>query len=259
MSVGQELQRAEAGNLQIANRNEEEMEIDLFALLLRLLDKWYILAVAALLGACIMAGYSFFIATPMYESTAKLYVVNSKDSAINLSDLQIGNYLAKDYREVFTNIHVQDEVSKRLGLNYTYAQLRNMVSVTNPSDTRILYITVKSADPEEAMNMANTFAAVAQEFVVSIMQAEQPTNFEEARISTRPISPNKTRNVMMGFVAGGVLAAAFIVLQFIMDDYIRTSEDIEQAAGVPLLGMISEQEFETAMRGKKKGKKANAA
>ncbi|MFQ9448332.1 MAG: hypothetical protein ACLR4A_14210 [Christensenellales bacterium] len=71
-----------------------------------------------------------------------------KDSAINLSDLQVGNYLASDYTEVFSNWHVHEMVLERLGLDYTYSQLSNMVSVTNPQDTRILYVAVQSSDPQ---------------------------------------------------------------------------------------------------------------
>ena len=73
-----------------------EETIDLIELLNRILDHWLLVAICALVGAAIMGVYSFYIATTMYQSTAKLYVVNSKDSAINLSDLQIGSYLTGD-------------------------------------------------------------------------------------------------------------------------------------------------------------------
>ena len=157
-----------------------EETIDLIELLNRILDHWLLVAICALVGAAIMGVYSFYIATPMYQSTAKLYVVNSKDSAINLSDLQIGNYLAQDYQEVFYNWHVQDRVIEELGLNYSYGQLRNMVSVSNPTNTRILYITVTDKDPEEARQIAGTFAKVACEFIAVKMDQQQPNIFEEA-------------------------------------------------------------------------------
>ena len=75
-------------------RGNEDDEINLVELLYRLIEKWKIVALASLLGALIAAVYTFCFITPMYTATSKLYVVNTKDSAINLSDLQIGNYLA---------------------------------------------------------------------------------------------------------------------------------------------------------------------
>ena len=216
-------------------------EIDLVELAIRLLDKWYWIALAAVIGLVLSGIYTFFIVTPMYESTAKLYVVNSKDSAINLSDLQIGNYLAKDYREVFNNWHVHERVLTELGLDYTYTQLNKMVSVSNPSDTRILAVTVSNPDPVEAQKMAEMYARVACEFIAVKMDQEQPNVFEEARVPILPSSPNKARNLAIGILLGALLAMAVITIQFVMDDRIRTPEDIEKILHVPTLGTVTEQ------------------
>ena len=112
-----------------AQQSQEAMEIDLVELLIRFVDKWYWIVASALVCTVIFAVYTFQFVTPLYQSTAKLYVVNSKNSAINLSDLQIGNYLAKDYKEVFTNWHVHERVIAELNLPYSYSQLNRMVSV----------------------------------------------------------------------------------------------------------------------------------
>ena len=126
-------------------RGNEDDEINIVELLYRWIEKWKIIALASLLGALIAAVYTFCFITPMYTATSKLYVVNTKDSAINLSDLQIGNYLASDYTEVFSNWHVHEMVLQRLGLDYTYSQLAGMVSVKNPKDTRrISFLAVPS-------------------------------------------------------------------------------------------------------------------
>ena len=194
-----------------AQQSQEAMEIDLVELLIRFVDKWYWIVASALVCTVIFAVYTFQFVTPLYQSTAKLYVVNSKNSAINLSDLQIGNYLAKDYKEVFTNWHVHERVIAELNLPYSYSQLNRMVSVNNPSDTRILYITVTSANPQEAKAMADMYAKVACEFIAVKMDQEQPNVFEEARVPTTPSSPNKTRNLLIGFILGAMIAIAIII------------------------------------------------
>lgn len=221
---------------------DDGVSIDLYALVIRLVEKWYIMFATALVGAIIAGVVTFCFITPTYQATSKLYVVSQKDSAINLSDLQIGNYLAKDYQEVFKNWYVHEAVVTRLGLPYSYDQLRKMVKVSNPSDTRILYITATSTNPAEAQAMANTYAEVAQSFIASRMDSKEPTMFETALLPTRPAAPNKTQNILLGFVLGFALAAGIIVIAFVMDDYVRTSDDIERYLGLPTLGTIMLQE-----------------
>ena len=240
-----------------------EDEIDLVELMYRLLEKWKIIVLACILGALIAGAYTIFFVTPMYTATSKLYVVNAKDSAINLSDLQIGNYLASDYTEVFSNWHVHEMVLERLGLDYTYSQLSNMVSVTNPKDTRILYVTVVSDDPQEAKDMADTYAQVAREFIAVKMDTEQPNIFEEALLPGRPSSPNKTKNVLLGFVIGLVISCGIIIVQFLMDDRLRSADDIEKYIQLPTLGVMpkqtkSAQTRRGTMKGRKEGKDGEA-
>ena len=216
-------------------------EVDLIELLYRLIEKWKIIVLACLFGALIAAVCTFYFITPMYTATSKLYVVNTKDSAINLSDLQIGNYLASDYTEVFSNWHVHEMVLQRLGLDYTYSQLAEMVSVENPKDTRILYVNVVSDDPQEAKDMADTYAQVAREFIAVKMDTEQPNIFEEALLPSRPSSPNKSKNIIMGFMIGLVLSCSVIIAQFLMDDRLRSADDIEKYVQLPTLGVMPKQ------------------
>mgnify|MGYP004638778751 FL=1 len=234
----------------LVGQSEESVdgEIDLVELLYRLIEKWKIIVLACLFGALIAAVCTFYFITPMYTATSKLYVVNAKDSAINLSDLQIGNYLASDYTEVFSNWHVHEMVLQRLGLDYTYSQLAEMVSVENPKDTRILYVNVVSDDPQEAKDMADTYAQVAREFIAVKMDTEQPNIFEEALLPSRPSSPNKSRNIIMGFMIGFVLSCSVTIAQFLMDDRLRSADDIEKYVQLPTLGVMPKQTKSTQPR-----------
>lgn len=233
-----ELQERELQNALVAKQEPEEMEIDLIELMYRLLEKAKYIILAAVAGAIIAGVITFQFMTPTYTATSKLYVLNSKDSALSLSDLQIGTQLASDYIEVFSNWHVHEMVIQRLGLDYTYSQMDQKVSVTNPSGTRILYIKVTADSPQAAKDLADTYALVAQEFIAAKMETEMPNVFEEALTPSRPSSPNKARNLILGFMLGALLAAAIIVVQFIADDRIRTSENLEKHLGMPTLGMM---------------------
>lgn len=216
----------------------EEREINLVELGYELLDKWKYIVIAALLGAILAGIYSFIIAVPQYEAIAKLYVLNSDDSVVNLSDLQLGNYLASDYTEVFRTWEVNEIVKTNLNLSYTYEQLDDMVKVSNPQDTRILYITVTSPSPQEAMDMANEYAKVVSEYVQQIMATEKPNMLSAAILPTIPVSPHKTANILIGFLIGALLTVGIFTVRFVMDDTIKSADDVQKYANLPVLAII---------------------
>ena len=230
-----------AANIRTVDR-DAEIEIDLGELFLRLLDKWYIIVAAALVGTLISGVWTFFFVTPQYEATSKLYILNSDDSVINLSSLQLGSQLANDYTHVFSNWHVHESVINKLGLDYTYKDLQKMVRVNNPSNTRLLEITVTSPDPAEAQLIANTYASVAPEFIAKVMKTVEPSVFQEARLPNAPVSPSKSRNLILGFLIGAVLAVGVITVLFVTDDKVRTSDDITKLLGLPTLGVVTMQD-----------------
>ena len=229
--------------------------IDLQSLLLRILSHWLIIILCAVAGAAAMGWYSYNRVTPLYRATAKLYVVNNKDSAVNMTDLSISATLAKDYLQVFDNWHVHEMVLERTGLNYSYSGVGSMISVTNPDNTRILAITATSSDPEEAQLLANTYAEVAREFINVKMETSAPSIFEEALLPTYPINNNKMQNIMLGFFAGLLIPCGLIVIRFLMDDFIRTPEDIQRAVGVPVLGTVMMQNERAIEKQRKREKK----
>jgi capsular polysaccharide biosynthesis protein len=179
---------------------------------------------------------------PVYTATAKLYVLSPGDSVINLSDLQIGSYLTSDYKEVFNTWEVNEQVANNLQLDYTCDQLRKMLSVENPPDTRILYITVASGDASEAMLIANEYARVAQAYISSTMSTEEPSLLSSAKVPDKPSAPNKKLNVILGFLAGAVASVGFVVVRFLFDDSIKTSDDIRTYARMTTLAIIPASE-----------------
>lgn len=226
----------------VVSESSDEMEIDLAALGLRFLEKIHWILLTAFLCAAVAGAYVYFLATPIYEATSKIYIVGS-ETAISLSDLQIGSNLAADYQEVFKNWHVHELVEQRMGLDYTYTELAGMLSVTNPTNTHVLYITAKSPDPEEAKMLADTYANVAREFIAAKMDIREPNIFEEAMLPNKPVSPRKTRTIAIGFLLGMIAAMAVVTVRFIVDDRIATGDDIAKVGNLPTLGMVPVQDL----------------
>jgi len=217
---------------------QEEDTIDLLELFMGLLAHWQLIAATAMVGAVLMALYTFFLVTPMYKATSTIYVVSRNDSVINMSDIQIGSALTSDYIKVFEMWEVHEKVISALDLDYTYTEMANMLSVTNTSDTRMLDITVTDADPEEAAAIANEYAEVGAKYISEKMKTDEPTTMSKARVPVNPVSPNKAKNILLGFLAGFVLACGVVVLRTLLDDTYKSSEDIRKYTGMVVLATV---------------------
>ena len=214
---------------------------DLAGLFTRFLEKAHWIMLSALLMAVVVGIVVFTLITPIYEATAKIYIVGS-DTTISLSDLQIGSNLAADYQEVFKNWHVHELVDRRLNLDYTYKELTEMITVTNPQNTHVIYVSVRRPDSEEAKLIADTYAQVAREFIAAKMDMREPNIFEEAKLPDEPVSPHKGRDIVIGFLLGALIAMAVITVKYINDDRILTSDDVSKVSGMTTLGLIPMQE-----------------
>ena len=215
-----------------------EVEIDLMELFYHLLDHWKMIVIFFLVGAIAMGCYTHFMVVPQYQATAKMYVLSSSDSVVNLSDLQIGNYLASDFQEVFATHEVTETVINRLGLSYNYKQMQDMLSVSNPSGTRILHIKVTSPNPEEAALIANEYFEVASQYVADVMITDKPTMLSSAQVPKNPISPSMVKNVMLGAMLGFILACGYLVVKFLLDDKVKSADDITKLTGLPILAEV---------------------
>lgn len=235
---------------------ETEQEIDLIELGYELIDKLKYIIISAVIGLLISGVYTFFIATPIYEAVAKLYVLNSGDSVVNLADLQLGNYLASDYTEVFKTWEVNEMVRTNLGLDYTYEELEGMVSISNPQDTRILYISVQSPDPNEAMTMANEYGKVVSDYVSQIMATERPNTLSSAILPDKPVSPKKTQNLIIGLLLGLVISVGVIVVRFVLDDTVKSADDIMKYTGLTVLAIVPMEGMKEKQNVKGKGGRA---
>lgn len=225
----------------IRKADDEDYQIDVKALIIRCFENIHWIFLMGFLGASIAGLIVYFLLTPIYEATAKIYIVGS-DTKISLSDLQIGTSLAADYQEVFKNWHVHELVDQKLDKDYSYAKLSDMVTVTNPANTHILYVTVRSTDPEEAKLLADTYANVSREFIAAKMDMREPNIFEEAKLPGKPVFPQKIKSIALGFGIGILIMVLIISIRFLNDDRIMSSDDIAKVGDLPTLGMIPLQE-----------------
>lgn len=242
--------------------DDEEVEIDLLELLYLLWQKIWFILLWFILGAAAAFAITYFLITPMYTATAKMYILSSSsNSVVNLSDLQISNNLRTDYKELLTSRPVLEKVIGSLGLQYDYSGLKSMVSITNPTDTRILNVTVTTPSPQLSADIANELVRQGQKDLPAIMKTDEPSIFEDAIVPTTKSSPSFTKNTLIGGLLAAMLYCAFIIIRHIADDTFVTPDDVYRTLGIQPLAVVPEADLGDFNRelqkkpSKKKGKR----
>ena len=206
-------------------------------------------------GAVGFGLFTAMVMKPVYTSSTMLYIVNKTTTLTSLTDLQLGTQLTKDYKVLVTSRPVTGQVITNLDLNLSHEQLVKKIKVDNPTDTRILTISVEDTDPYMAKSIADEFASVASARMAEIMDSAPPNIVEEAYLPTQKTKPSITKNTMIGGLAGVFLAGAIILVLFVMNDAIKTPEDVEKYLGLNTLATIPVFEGETGAKKKKSKRK----
>lgn len=223
-------------------RNDnEEMEIDLLELLMVMKKHLSAILLAGIVGLVIMFAYTSFLVTPLYSASSMMYVMPDNSTSMNsstLSDMQVGQQLTSDYSSMIQSRSFMEDVIKKLNLNIDYQQLLEKVEVTNPTSSRILQVTMNDPNPQTAADIANEMASVAESKLKEITGMQAIKIYEEAAVPEKPSSPSLKKNCALGLLAGIVLAMAVITVLYLMDDTIKTEDDIEKYLGMTTLAVL---------------------
>lgn len=222
-------------------KEQNTIEIDVFQLFKTLWKRKLMILIVALVTGTGAFAYSTFIVKPEYTSTTRIYVVNRNQGdkpGLTNQDLQAGNYLVKDYREIILSQDALEKVATNLKLDMPAKTLASKVQVAVPADTRIVSISVKDKQPEEASRIANSLREVAAEKIVAVTRVSDVTTLEEARPATTPSSPNVRRNSLFGFLGGAVVTVIAVLLIELLDTRVKRPEDVEDVLKIPLLGLV---------------------
>ena len=241
-----------------ADRTEQEAEIDLIDLIdlaWALLDKIHYIVLCFLIGAVIMNAYSYFLVRPTYKSTAKMYVVSaSKNSVVDLDALNIGTSLTADYEQLMLRYPVLEKVINKLNLDMDSDTLAKMITLENPTDTRILNINVVSTDPKSARDIANTLMEVSVDYLPKTMSTNAPNVAQKAKLADHKDGPSYTKYTMIGALAGAFLYCMYLVVKYLMDDTIHTADDMEKYFDIVPLAVIPDVSELASEKQQKKGK-----
>lgn len=221
----------------------DTIELDLKEIGLTLLKRVWAIILCAVIGGLAVLTYTVNFVAPTYKAGVTMYVNNSSGvngQYMSSSDLAVAQRLVETYVNIIASHTVLDKVVDASGLEITATQLRGMLAASAVGETEMFTVSVIAPDPQMAADLANVIAEVAPAEINKIIPGSTAQVVDYARIPESRYAPSYTSSTVLGFLAGGVLAAAFMIAQQLLDNRIIKKEDLERICGVPVLGVIPE-------------------
>ena len=223
---------------------EEVVSLQEIALVLK--KRMLLIFSMMILGVVALAGVTFFLITPKYETDTQLVVQSNQETLTNAnlqSDLTGNVMMVNTYKDLIKSDVVLDQVSLQLTkenvIQYTSNELNKMISVTQSQNSQMFSIRVISINAKEAMEIANKTAMIFKEKAVEILKVDKVSIISPAKLQTTPVSPNKKLNLLIGAVIGLILGVMIVFLLEFLDKTVKDTKFIEDELELPILGEIS--------------------
>ena len=228
-------------------------EISLNDLLQAMLKKVWLLIILTVIFAIVAYAVSAYFMTPKYTSVTEIYVYNPKAGTnVTQSDLNLSQSLLKTYIRILTANNVTGAVANRINelrgtegyeflreSKYTMGTIKSMISASEINDTEIISVKVTSTSPEEAYLINSLLLQELTPETKRIVKAGAVESLYEPTLPSSPSSPNILRNTVVGALLGFIVAAAIIVLLFMLDSAVRDEKDLTTTfENITILGVI---------------------
>jgi len=224
-----------------------EETIDLREYFAIIKKRFWIIALLGLISALVSGAISFFVLKPVYEANSTLIVnteTNEDTQMITGDQFNVSQKLAVTYGEIIKSRSVLDDVIKNLKLDDKYEDLAKNVTVSPVKDTQIISISVQDTNPKKARDIANEIPKVFKKEAKRITKANDIQVIDKAILPKDAIKPNKMMNIVIAAVIGIMIGLFIVFLIEYLDNKLKTPQDIEKHLGLPILGVVPNENLE---------------
>lgn len=223
----------------------EETTIELREYFEILMKRIWIVVLVTLIATITSGVISFFVITPIYESSTQL-LVNKSESKSEVfvptyNDIQSNLKLIETYNVIIKSPRILEKTITNMGLKMTATELGNKIKVNAVQNSQVMSITASDPDPAAAANIANGIAKTFQQEIISIMNVDNVQILAEAKVGVNPspVKPKPLLNMVIAFVVGLMMSVGIVFLLEYLDNTIKTEQDVERLLGLSVLGTIA--------------------
>lgn len=226
-------------------------ELDLKELFFMFWNKKLEIILITLMFVAVGIGYSYFFVKPEYTSTTSLVLAQSSssgqtgDGAISATDLTMNSKLVSTYSELIKRKAILGQVCENLNIpDSNIQELRGKIKVNSAKNTEIIEISVTNKDPNKAAAIANEIAKVFGEKIVEIYNISNVYLLDRAEANAVQSNINHMKDVVIFAFIGLVIAAVYVLIANMLDNTIKTEQDVEATTELLVLSSIPNYDVE---------------
>ena len=217
----------------------------------------------AVLGGTIGFSLAKWAITPKYTSSFTMYVNGGKDSndsrSLNLNEINaaqkmvntyivilqdndvlqnVANQLSKEYSKEFLQQYLS-YVNTAEGSQISVGSLKKLISLSAVNNTEVLQISAETPNAALSAKICSIISNIAPDVLTQVTKAGSVEVISKPSVATSPSSPKVSRYLLIGFAAGLFIAALIVFLREILDNKLRSSENLTtKYENIALLGVV---------------------
>ena len=206
--------------------------------LLKVLHDHLLFVILLPLMSALVIGFVSFVLPNQYTASTTVYVLaksSNTSTSSTSSDLTASQMITNDIATLIQSSNVSSSTASQLGLENLNGY---SIKTTSSTTTRILTISVTGPNAQTAANIANTIVSVTSGISQNVMDVQSVNAIDSAVAPTTPSGPNHLLHTLVALIAGLFVAIAVCVLMETLNTKARSSEDVEELLGVPVIGHI---------------------
>ena len=225
-------------------QEERDKEIDLFEIAGLLWSNLGRIILAGLAVGILALLITIVVIRPTYQSKFSVYVNNRNAGGtadtLGSSDVMASQSLAKTYAKIISSRPVVEDAMEKSKLNksYDYDKLQEHITTSTDQDTQLVEVSVVMRSPEDAFSLADAIAQVAPDYVADVVEGSSMKVVAKPVLPTKQYKPSPKKNTAIGLIVGILLMAAYIIIQHLMDNRVKSDQELEERYGISIIGTI---------------------
>jgi non-specific protein-tyrosine kinase len=220
--------------------------MDLVKYIRRLAGRWRVIAFVTVV--CVGAAtITTALTTRLYQTHTTYYASTSHPNGDINSAMASSVYAQQQvlsYAAVASSQRMAAAVVQELNLNVSPSVVQSEISTSVDYGTVLVHVTVTDPSPTRALAIAESISRQYNR----VLAAVDTSNVSGVKVGmsmltppalpTSPSSPHAALNILLGLVAGLLLGLGLAALRDVLDNRIKTSEQLVKAARAPSMGVI---------------------
>lgn len=229
------------------------LDANIQKILATLLKRWKLIIAVALIGAMLAGFYTANFTTLTYSSSVEFLAYaedpkkdiddSSYTSKMNYAKSMLGTYIEMFKTNKF-NQSVADTINESYNTSYTAGTIKGAVSYETISETSMFKIVVTTQNADLSYQIAHQLEKSIPEKMEQTSNGVLKATVEDPALKAVTYeSLGYSKKCVIGFMAGAVLAVAYILLRDLLDVRIKNSDELPERYEIPVLGTIPEFEL----------------